>query len=61
MSEEKKKSEIANIDENGEVIINDPELVKMTEELTQEELNEVAGGLQAVELAGDIACDDCDC
>ena len=56
MPEEKKKPEIANIDENGEIVINDSELAKMTEELTQDELDEVAGGLQEAELDGNFNC-----
>ena len=57
MSENNKKPEIANIDETGKVIINDPELAKMTEELTQDELDEVAGGLRLQAQKGNIACD----
>lgn len=58
MPEEKKKPEVANIDKNGEVVINDPELAKMTEELTQDELDEVAGGLQQELVdAGNLGCD----
>lgn len=40
----KKTSELVNIDETGKVVINDPELAKMTDELSEEELDIVSGG-----------------
>lgn len=73
MSEDKKKkneltnideteqSELINIDENGEVVINDPELAKMTEELTQEELDEVAGGVQQAAVDDNAGCNNYGC
>lgn len=61
MSEEKKKSEIVNIDENGEVIINDPELARMTEELTQDELDRVSAGLQTEALDDNTGCANLGC
>jgi hypothetical protein len=38
-------SESIDIDETGKVLINDPVLAKMNEELSQEDLDSVAGGL----------------
>ena len=39
-----KTSELVSIDKTGKVIINDPELAKMTDELSEEELDIVSGG-----------------
>jgi bacteriocin-like protein len=39
-----KNTDSINIDETGKVIINDPELAKMTEELSIEELEQISGG-----------------
>jgi len=46
-NEEPKSSNNIDIDETGKVVINDPELANTLEELSEEELEELAGGLKA--------------
>lgn len=44
LSEEKKSSDIVDIDETGKVKIKDEELAQINDELTPEDLEDIAGG-----------------
>jgi hypothetical protein len=50
------KNEIITVDETGKVVIRDPELAKMSEELSSEELDAVAGGRAAAQEDGNLGC-----
>ncbi|MBH8563497.1 type A2 lantipeptide [Nostoc sp. CENA67] len=45
--EPKENSEQIEINENGELVINEPQLEQALQELSPEELEEIAGGLRA--------------
>ncbi|MBC8122625.1 MAG: type A2 lantipeptide [Gemmatimonadaceae bacterium] len=45
--ESSQNPELLKLDENGEVIVNDPNIAKRSEELSDAELEDVAGGCTA--------------
>lgn len=44
------------INEQGEVIINDPELASVTQELSDEELENIAGGMMQDDIINESRC-----
>lgn len=61
-SENQQVNDAITINENGEVIIKEPKLVEALQELSQEELDAIAGGLQEQTRSADgngFGCDNC--
>lgn len=55
----KQRKSLVNIDETGKVVINSPELAKMTDELSLEELESVSGGDPRADLYCPTTNDGC--
>jgi hypothetical protein len=63
-NENQQVNDAISINENGEVVIKDPKLAEALQELSSEELEAIAGGMQAMMLEADgngNNCPNCKC